>query len=413
MVKLILIFFILVQSSIASAMTQRDQEEIKYWKSEFRKNQNDNVALYSLASAYYYAGKYKEAADYYALLSERDTDLRFEALYYLAITLLEIERYNKAYSIFQRLERKRIPQELKVKVEEYLALFEDPESSDLDESQKFLESFSFNFEGSYGSNSNPSYATETTAQKSSAIVTNILFNVKAFKKKNLIIDTYLNHYQEKYADLSTASLVTKDIGVNLFYYLKRGYLQFNPYLSSDSDKDSDTYTRGGGHLTYALDQEDLFTFTLYDTSTDESDLTYLAGTTFELSYTKIFTERLDEFRFTTIKAFKNNLNDSDGYYNSNKGLDLSAGVTRYLSKGNITGSLKYTYREYVKDETLGYRRYDNTWALSGRYSYPLNLYFSAIVNLSYIKNRSNWEGIEDYDPTFSTKHFSVGLTGQL
>lgn len=132
-----------------------------------------------------------------------------------------------------------------------------------------------------------------------------------------------------------------------------------------------------------------------------------------MSYTKIFTERLDEFRFTTIKAFKNNLNDSDGYYNSNKGLDLSAGVTRYLSKGNITGSLKYTYREYVKDETLGYRRYDNTWALSGRYSYPLNLYFSAIVNLSYIKNRSNWEGIEDYDPTFSTKHFSVGLTGQL
>jgi tetratricopeptide (TPR) repeat protein len=413
-VKLLILIFFLLQSSIVLAMTQQDREEIKYWKSEFRRNKKDNVALFNLATAYFYAGKYKEAVKFYARLSRRKSKLKNEALYYLAVTLIEINREQKAYKIFQRLEKKRIPQELKVKVQEYLALFEGRDPNEPGEQGLgFFDRFSFSAEASYGQHSNPSYAGEGSETESSSTIANLYMGVKAFEMESFALDTYINHYQEQYGDLNTANSTTRDIGANFYYYLKKGYIQITPYLSSDSDVDSDTYTRKGGNLSYALNQEDVLTLTSYETTTDDDDLVYFTGTTLEVSYTNLFSERKDEFRFTTFKLFKNDLNDADDYYNSNRGVDISTGLTRYFDKGSVTGSLKFTYKEYVLDETLGLGRCDKTWTLSARYNYPLNKYFGLILDGSYMQNGSNWADIEDYDPTYKVQSYSLGITGSL
>lgn len=416
--KFLFLILVLLQSSLSFAMTAQDRAEIKYWKSEYKKNKKDTVALYNLATAYFYARQYKQAAKYYAWVSKRKSKLTYLAYYYLAVSLIEIERYEKSYRIFMALDKKRIPSDLRKRVREYIALFQGGEGEDQPSEKKekgfdFLSRFSATMEASYGQNSNPAYSTSDDETSSPVTIANLYFGVKAIDQPKYTLEPYISHYQEKYSDLSSSDTTTQDIGLSYFQFLKQGYLQVNPYLSSDSDEDSDTFVRTGGSVTYGHKNEDIFTLTYYDTSSDDEDLTYYTGSTIEASYTNMFSERKDEFRYTTLKVFKNDLNDVDDYYNSNRGVDIATGVTRYFEKSNITGSLKFTYKEYVEDETLGMARYDKTWNISVRYSYPITKYFSAIASGSYIKNGSNWEDIDDYDPTYEVQSYSIGLTGAL
>lgn len=402
-------------------MSAQDKAEIRYWKGEYKKSRKDPVVLYNLATAYFYAKDWKRAAKYYSRASKIKSNLTYLASYYLALSLIELERFERSYKILKALSNRKLPQDLKLRVKEYIALFEggtDEESGQSEQSgeqsgKSFWSRFSANLEASYGQSSNPGYATADSEESSSSLTTNLYLALKAIEQPKFSLEPYLNHYQEQYADLSTSDSTTRDIGFNYFQFFEKGYLQINPYRSQDSDEDSDTYLRTGGNLTYSKGNEDVFTATYYESTTDDSSLIYFTGKTLELSYTNMFSERKNEFRYTTFKLFKNDLNDTDDYYNSNRGVDISTGITRYFEKSNLTGSLRFTYKEYVEDETLEMARYDKTWNLTIRYDYPISKYFSVIANGNYLKNGSNWDDIEDYDPTYEVISYSLGLTGSI
>lgn len=207
--------------------------------------------------------------------------------------------------------------------------------------------------------------------------------------------------------------MTTDLGLNYYLLRKKGYYHVNPYISTDEDDEAETFSRKGVTISYSKGDDDTYAFNYYTTSSDDEDLDSYTGKTYELSMTNMFSEKQNEFRYTTIKVFKNDLNDTDTYFNSNQGIDILTGISIYYPSSELSATGRFTYREYIEDKSLGIARYDKTYAITGRFKYDINQYFSAVANASYSVNGSNWEGIEDYDPTYSMTIINLGIIGNL
>lgn len=398
----------------AYTLSESDRKEVFHWKQKYRRHRKDPYVLFNLATAYYYAGVFEQSAKYYLKCAKIKSDLRNEALYYLALSYIEINKYDKAHRIFKTLARRKIPRELKGKVKDYLQLFKEQEEAK-EEKRKlsFLESLDLSVEVVYGQNSNPEY--ENDGEEESDKLSNITAYgaYKLLNGQRNIINIYTSKYIEQYSTLSTSDNMTTDLGLNYYLLRKKGYYHVNPYISTDEDDEAETFSRKGVTISYSKGDDDTYAFNYYTTSSDDEDLDSYTGKTYELSMTNMFSEKQNEFRYTTIKVFKNDLNDTDTYFNSNQGIDILTGISIYYPSSELSATGRFTYREYIEDKSLGIARYDKTYAITGRFKYDINQYFSAVANASYSVNGSNWEGIEDYDPTYSMTIINLGIIGNL
>ncbi|MGB0453287.1 MAG: tetratricopeptide repeat protein [Bacteriovoracaceae bacterium] len=384
------------------------QDDISYWKQEYKRSPNNPEVLYELGSSYFVDQNFKQAAKYYQKLMKKKSSLRNLGAYYLALSYIEMEMPEKAYKIFRYLRKKRLSPSLKKNVKLYLNHFESLEE---EEKESFLSRFSADIEAKYGSHSNPSYKTSDSEEGDTSLNSSGSIAFSIHETESFYSEASFSMSATEYSEQTSSNSYNKELGVSFQKYFKNFEISLSPYLSIDEDEDQETYRRKGANFNFSYREKDRVEINLYNTTTEDEDLDPYAGKTYEISYTRFepMKNRKNIMHFTTVQFSQNNLNDTEYYFNSNEGIDLSYGVYYYPKKGSVSGSLDFSYKAYVLDETLGKGRYDKAWSGTLNYDYPITKWISFLAELSYSINDSNLKDVEDYDPTYTVSTYSVGL----